>query len=276
MTQFRKSVAKPAPGAGAPKGKNANATVVWVEDIEFFPPTNEYGVLLLGNIALKSGARMERIYMTDSTQKASHKYEGDPDAGGLMKVYEGSHPGDEIEINEFIQNSLEEPFIIITDVDCDSGMRKVYGLKCNPLYLKPEFVSDNTGIKHTLMFEQRLRDRHVAKFYQGELSFAENFEIVDPTATQLTVANGFVYEVPANTAGDVLAITAMTIPHKKVVTLVGKGGTDPVVFNAAVFASIATVILDNGTPWIATKGAVLNLEVFDAGTVIYLKEVSRK
>ena len=65
MTNFRKSVARPAPGAGAPKGKNANATVVYVDDILTFPQPDANGVLLVGNIVLKDGAKMERIYLTD-------------------------------------------------------------------------------------------------------------------------------------------------------------------------------------------------------------------
>ena len=173
MTNFRKSVPRPAPGAGAPKGKNGNVTVVYVDDILSFPGTDPNGVKLIGNIVLKAGAKMEKIYITDSTQKASHKYEGDPDAGGMLKMLEGSHPGDELQINEFIQNNIEVPVILIYDLDCGTNTRKVIGLPCNPMYLKPEFEDSNDAVKHTLMYEQRRRDRHVSKFYEGELMFAE-------------------------------------------------------------------------------------------------------
>lgn len=276
MSNLRLSVAKPAPGAGSPKGKEANATLVYVNDLvkEMFPNANENGVKLVGNIVLIAGARMQRIYMTDSTQKASHKYEGDPDAGGFMKQYEGSHPGDELEINEFVQNSIEEPFIIIYDVDCNSNMRKVVGLPCNPLYLEPEFMDDDAGVKHTLIFKQRRRDRHVSKFYEGELSFVENYVAPDAEALALAPANGYVVELPESNAATDIAVASNTIVHKKVVTLKGNGGTIPSTLSGGVSGPV-TVILDNGTVWEATKGAFINLEVFDGGATTYLKEISR-
>ena len=276
MSVFRKSVVKPAPGAGAPKGKNPNATVVWVEDLikEMFPNPNENGVMLVGNIPLKQNARMERIYMTDVTHKVTHKQEGDADAEGFMKAYEGSHPGDELEINEFIQNSLGEPFIIIYDVDCNTGLKKVVGLPCNPLYLKSEFLDDNTAVKHTLVFEQRRRDRHVSKFYEGELSFAENFNVADAEALALNVANGFVMKLPVSNEVTVVAIATNTLPHKKVVTLIGSGGTNPATLSGGI-SGPNTVIVDNGLVWEANNGAFINLQVYEGGGVTYLQEISR-
>jgi hypothetical protein len=274
MTTFRKSVPRPAAGAGAPTGKNPNASVIHVADILAFPDTDENGVKLVGNIVLKLGAKVERIYLTDASQKVSHKYDGDPDAGGLTKTIEGTHPGDELAINEYIQNNLEEPVIIVYDLDCNTNKRKVVGLKCNPLYLKPEFIDDNSGVKHTLVFEQRRRDRHVSKFYEGELSFAENAVSPD-TSLVLAEASGFVYQLPAVTVADTdVTITSTDITHKKVISLIGGGGSEPATLSGGVSGPV-TVLLDNGTPWVAVKDSVIHLQVFDAGATVYLIEMSR-
>ena len=273
MNNFRKSVPRPAPGAGAPKGKNGNVTVVYVDDILMFPQPDPNGVKLVGNIVLKAGAKMERIYLTDDTQKASAKYEGDADAGGMTKMYEGSHPGDELAINEFVQNNIEVPVVLIYDLDCNTGLRKVVGLPCNPMYLKPEFEDSKDGVKHTLVYEQRRRDRHVSKFYEGELSFAENF-VATPTAIALSEANGAVYQIPSDDAALEIAFASNTLAAGKVVSLVGSGGDDPSTLDAGVSGPV-TVLLKDGTQWVALKDAVINLQVYDAGATTYLIEVSR-
>jgi hypothetical protein len=276
MTTFRKSVPKPAPGAGAPKGKDQYVTIVYVADLikEAFPQPDENGVLLQGNIILKAGAKMEKIYETDESQKASHKFEGDADAGGFLKSFMGTHPGDELEINEFVQNNIEEPVILIYPVDCTTGLRKVVGLPCNPMYLKAEFEDSKDGAKHTLTYEQRRRDRHVAKFYSGEVTYSENAMTAD-TDLVLATASGFVYQLPAVTVADTeISIVSSDIVSKKTISIVGSGGTEPATLAGGISGPV-TVLLDNGTPWIAYKDAVIHLQVFDAGTITYLKELSR-
>jgi hypothetical protein len=274
MTTFRRSVPKPAAGAGASKGKNSTVTIVHKDDILAFPQYDQYGVRLIGNIVLKAGAKMHTLYMTDDFQKVSHTYEGEPDAGGFKKMFEGTHPGDEIEINEFVQNNNEEAFLIVYDLDCNTNSRKIVGLPCNPMYLKGDFEDSKDGVKHTLKFEQRRADRHLSKFYSGELIFVENTVSPD-TSLVLATASGFVYQLPAIDVADTdVTITSNDIVHKKVVTLIGGGGDEPATLAGGVSGPV-TVLLDNGTDWIAYKDAVIQLEVFDAGATVYLKELSR-
>lgn len=274
MTNFRKSVPQPAPGAGAPKPKKPNVTIVFVDDILVFPPSDTGGVKMLGNIILKDGARMERVYATIDTQKASHTFEGDPDKEGFLKAFEGSHPGDELAINEYIQNTIGVGVVVIYDVDCNTGLRKVMGTPCNPLYLKPEFMDDKDGVAHMLKFEQRMRDRFVAKFYEGDLMFAENY-VSDNFALAITDANGPVYRLPSSPDEDTdVTVASMTQEHKKVVSLIGSGGENPATLSGGVSGPV-TVLLSNGTPWVALKDATINLQVFDAAATTYLIELSR-
>ncbi len=273
MTNFRKSVARPAPGAGAAKPKNPLVKVIYADDLLEYPPTDENGVLMLGNIVLKDGAKTHTLYLTNDTQKSSHTTEGDADAEGIMKKFEASHPGDELEINEFVQNSLGIGFIIVHELECGSTRKKVIGTKCNPLYLKDEFSDDKEAVKHVLTFEQRMRDRHVAKFYDGELQFEENFNAA--LAVALAPANGYVYRLPVEDEGTAITIASNTIGNRKIVSLIGSGGEDPAVLAGGVSGPV-TVLLSDGTAWTALKDAVINFEVFDAGAVTYLKEVSRR
>ncbi len=271
---FRKSVPQPLPGAGAPKPKKPMVTIVFADDILVFPMSDVNGVKMLGNIVLKDGAKMERIYETIDTQKASHTFEGDPDKEGFLKMFEGSHPGDQLEINEFIQNTIGVGMLVIYDVDCSTGLRKVLGTPCNPLYLKPEFTDDKDGVAHMLKFEQRMRDRFVAKFYEGELSIAENYVSPD-FALAITDANGPVYRLPVSDVADTdITVGSVTQANKKVISIVGSGGAEPATLAGGVNGSV-TVLLSDGTAWVALKDQVINLQVFDAGATIYLVELSR-
>lgn len=274
MNAYRKSVGRPAPGAGAPKPKNSLVTVVYAEDIASFPISDENGVKTLGNIVLKTGAKMHTLYETDDSQKASHTIEGDADAEGFLKKFEGSHPGDSLEINEFVQNSIGQGMIVIYSAECGSEWKKVIGTPCNPLYLKGEFTDDKDAVKHTLNFEQRKRDRFVAKFYNGELIYQDN-HVATTAALAINAANGVVYQLPPSDVADSeISFTEVALDNKKVISIIGSGGEEPSTLSNGVSGPV-TVLLDTGLDWIAYKNAVINLQVFNAGGTKYLIELSR-
>ncbi len=274
MTQFRKSVPAPSQGAGAPRPKSALVTIVHTADILVFPPSDLNGVLMIGNIILKQGAVMHRVYETDDSQKASHSIEGDADAEGFMKKFEGSHPGDSLEISEFVQNTIGQGVIIIYPTDCGANSKKVIGTPCNPLYLKGEFMDDKDGVKHTLQFEQRRRDRFVSKFYDGTLSFGANYE-TSSFDVDVTQNESLVYQLPASTASDTeIALNVVVLDNNKMISLIGTGGVEPATLLGNL-ASTPKVLLNNGTPWVALKDATITLQYFDAGATTYLIEVSR-
>lgn len=274
MNTFRKSVGRPAPGAGAPKPKNAQVTIIYADDIFAFPISDGNGVKMLGNIILKPGAKMHTLYETDDSQKASHSIEGDADAEGFLKKFEGSHPGDSLEINEFVQNTLGQGVLVVYHTECGTSMKKVVGTPCNPLYIKGEFTDDKDAVKHTINFEARKRDRFVAKFYDGELIYQENF--ISPTsAITVNDTNGSIYQLPASDVADTdITFTAVDIDNKKTITLIGAGGDEPSILAGGVSGPV-TVILDSGTDWVSLKDAIINLQYFNAGAVKYLIEISR-
>lgn len=196
MTTFRKSVPAPTQvGAGAPTPKKGLVTIMHSADVLTFPVRDANGVVMLGNIVLKAGAKMLQLYLTSSTQKGSHEIEGDEDQEGFVKKFEGQHPGDSLEVNEFVQNSLGEGYIVIYGIGCGNSQGKVLGDPCNPMKLKGSYTDDKDGRKHILMFEQTYKDRYLAGFYNGEITLASNYVSVT-SGLALLAANGVVQQLP--------------------------------------------------------------------------------
>lgn len=275
MTNFRKSVPAPAKaGAGAPTAKMGEVTVIYADDVLTFPNRDANGVKMVGNIVLVPGATMHKVYETPSSQKASYSVDGDEDQEGFLPKFEGTHPGDAIEINEFVQNSLGVGFILIYGLGCGTNQGKVLGSVCNPMKLKPEFVDDKDGTKTTLVFEQTVKSSEIPGFYFGATQYAVYPETADANVDMLK-ATGNVYQLPADDAiVDSITAASIDLDHAEVVTLIGGGGATPSTLDSAV-AGVVTVILKDGTQWVALKDATISLKVFKAGATTYLVEESR-
>ena len=274
MTNFRKSV--PAPtivGAGAPTPKNGLVTIMHSVDILTYPLRDANGVIMFGNLVLKAGSKMLQLYLTPSSQKGSHEIEGEEDMEGFIKKFEGQHPGDSLEVNEFVQNSLGEGFVIIYGLGCGDSQGKVLGDPCNPMKLKGSYADDKDGRKHILQFEQTYKDRYLAGFYNGEITLASNYEA--PTVDlDVTVANGVAYQLPSLAVTDAITAASIDLEHNTIVSLIGGGGAAPATLDSAI-QGVVTVILANDTTWTALEDAVINLLVFKAGATTYLIEQSR-
>jgi len=274
MTTFRKSVPAPTQvGAGAPTPKKGLVTIMHSADVLTFPVRDANGVVMLGNIVLKAGAKMLQLYLTSSTQKGSHEIEGDEDMEGFIKKFEGQHPGDSLEVNEFVQNSLGEGFIVIYGIGCGNSQGKVLGDPCNPMKLKGSYADDKDGRKHILQFEQTYKDRYVAGFYNGAITLASNY-VAATVDLDLLVANGPVYQLPSLAVTDAVTGASTDLAHNTIVSLIGGGGVAPATLDSGI-QGVVTVILANDTTWTGLEGAVINLLVYKAGAITYLIEQSR-
>lgn len=277
MTYLRKSVPRAdgvSPGSANPK--SPDVTLVYTDDILSFPERDPDGLVrLIGNIVLKPGAKMIKLYETPTSQKASHTIEGEEDMEGFQKKFEGSHPGDGLAINEFVQNTIGRGVIIIYGLSCGSNAKKVLGTPCNPMKLKGEFSDSKDGVKHTLNFEQYQSDGYVAGFYEGTLQFGSNFNVAVVTQIDLTPDNGQVYQLPATAVLANIDIDTVTLDHGKIVTLIGGGGAGASELTSGAKTG-ATVILKDDTDWVALAGAVINFKVVSAGATKYLVEESRQ
>ena len=257
-------------GAAAPSAPN----VTFIKDTDVLNPEmprDSKGVLIVGDIVPKPGAKMFTIYLTPSKQVKNYTSEGDEDMETIKQKFEGWHPGDDIDINEFVQNNLGVGFFIIAD-NCVDAHKRVYGTKCSPMKLNVDATSDNSGRGVKLVFEQKIGTNKVPAFYNGNMIYSE------PTTTDatidLTVANGNQLKLESDALGASIDIASTDRASGDVVTLIGGGGVDPsTLANGA--STAATVILKNGTTWTALENATITFEVIYDGTTTYLIERAR-
>lgn len=268
MTYISKSVLKPrgnkSPGASAPK--EPNVTIVDVDDIAVFPQRDGKGVLMEGSFVMKPNANMIQVYMTPSKSKASFESEGEEDAQQFKHKFEGEHPGNELEISEFVQNFTGRNVIVIYG-SCSDSFRKVLGSKCAPLQLKPSLQDDNDARKHMLVFEQAAASGYVPGHYTGEIVLEEPFAAA---GHDLTVgANSLMQKLSSSAVATDITVTSITAEADSIVTLIGGGGAA-----AATLEPAANVLLKGGANWTALEGAVIHFKVFEGSTKMLI-EVGR-
>ena len=268
-----KNIAKPqgvSPGAGAPK--QPNVTIVNVDDILLFPMRDAGGVKILGNIVMKPGAKMFQFYQTTSKFKASYESEGDEDTITYKQKVEAEHPGDGLDINEFITNWTGKNVIVIFG-SCSDAFQKVYGTKCAPLQLKASSQDDNDARKKMLVFEQYAKSAYLPGHYTGSLALSEPFAAV-AAALDVNATNGMYYSLPALAATAAVSFTTMELEPGQTVTLIGAGGDDPATLTQGTAGSVE-VLLTAGSTWVALQNASITLQVFNACAETYLIEVAR-
>lgn len=267
------SVGKPqgmSPGAAAPK--EPNTVIVKAEDILVWPMRDSKGVKTIGSFVMKPGTKMIEIYMTPSKTKATYESEGEEDTMTIKQKFEGEHPGNELEIEEFIANWTGVNAIVIYG-SCSDNYRKVIGTKCAPVQLKPSSQDDNDARKKMLVFEQYAKSKFVPGHYTGTLSLAAPF--APPAAAfSVTPANGNQYQLPALAVTAAVSFTAMTLEAGQIISLIGGGGAGPATL-AQGTAGDVEVLLMAGSTWTALNNSVIHLQVFDAGDDKYLIEQSR-
>lgn len=267
-------LAKPtgiSPGSASPKSETI---IVDVEDIQVFPPSDENGVKLVGQFVLKTGASMIKMYGTKSKTDAPYESDGDEDSISINQKFMLQHPGNNLEVKEFVQNWLGRN-VIVLHKSCADGFYEVMGTPCAPLQVKPAKVDNNDGRYHTLNFESFAKTSLVPKHYEGAAVFAEPFAVADVTAVAATPANGQHYRLASLDVTAAIGFDAPTLPHGTLITLIGDGGAAPATLSNGI-AGDATVALVSGTQWVALRDAVINLEVFNDGTTYFLIEKSRQ
>lgn len=169
MTYVNASVPKKSNAPGAPKPKNPTVLLVNVKHVTEDPERDAKGVLVTEDLALTGGANAIGIYATPSTISRAKTIEGDPDQEGIIDTITFVHPGNALELDEFIQNNLGEAFLIITRECGDSLGTRLHGSICNPLRFTLEGQDNNEGVINTFTFTQEQRSRFVAAHYRGAI-----------------------------------------------------------------------------------------------------------
>lgn len=272
-----KSVPKPQnASAGAPTPKDPNNTFVRTADILAYPSVDSGGINQMGNYVLKPGAKFLQVYGTASKTGSGYESDGDEDAVGVKMKYELSHPGNSVEIREFIMAALGDDFIIFQGT-CRDTNKTVFGTKCSPMKLKPTGTDNADGTNNMLVFEQYMRTDQLPYNYTGSISFADPFAVVDKDLSLLEV-NGLAYQLPAfaDALGTEIDVVALDLTHGSMVSLIGGGGVEPATLSEGVTTlANVEVMLKSGTVWTALQNASISLEVFVSGVKTYLVERNR-
>lgn len=266
MTYIKVNVPKPTKkGAGTRESKDPNVVVVMVDAILNAPPRDSKGVVYDGAFVFKNGDHATKVYATASTIKQTKTMEGDEDAVGVNAGVEFAHPGDELEINEFIQGHMNTPVMIFVRTNsCGSGtpFYKVYGTPCAPLTQKVEGQNDNDATKNMLKFEPSAKSQYVPGFYYGNLTFDTVKATAPADATTVDVTNGpGEYQLTTGGASAAALTDLVNGAHGDVITLLGSGGTHP----STIAASEAKFELKDGADWTALDGNAITFRGFKNG-----------
>jgi hypothetical protein len=267
------NLSKPAgisPGTGS--GKN-RVVIVDADDVLVYPPRDDKGVKMQGTFVLKDNARMLELYTTKSKGEAPVESDGDEDSINIKQMFKCQHPGNSLEVKEFIQNWLGRN-VYVLHTACADNFIEVMGTPCAPLQVKPAKTDSNDARFWTLNFEAYASSQYVPGHYEGDLIFEAPATVADAEAIAIDTEVNSQYKLPATSATTEIAIASVDANHGDIVTLIGKGGT-----TAATLAQLLTgstlIVLKNGATWTALEDSVIHLQVYKAGATTILSELSR-
>lgn len=244
-------------------------TLIDVNDIAYFPPRDDKGVVVPEDIILKKGQYATTIYMTPGTVEVTSAAEGETDQIGFNVQVKFNHPGNEQPVREFKANSLNRKFIIIVRY-CSGKPADIVGSMCNPCKMTPNYTGNNEGNTNEFTFAQVSKGDDIG-IYLGTIPEVEPLAVVEVESDtaleflgegqyQLTVA------ATAETAPTLDEITGGS--HGAVITLLGTSGKSPKV------EAGENLYLRDGKTFTATEGSQLTLRGFQTGDgkIIWLEQ----
>lgn len=173
MAFTKVSIPKKA-GAGAPTGKEPNVLFVKVSQIakvdgEYTGFPTRDGVKSAAALALKANEEAVGVYITPTTINRFDSSEGDVDKKGWIHNFTGEHPGDETAFADWLEQNLNEDFVMITRECGDSNGTRLHGTPCNPMQFQAEGQDNNEGKMTTLTFASTQRSKFKSMHYVHDL-----------------------------------------------------------------------------------------------------------
>jgi hypothetical protein len=98
--------------------------------------------------------------------------EGEADARGYKKGVKFEHPGNSLDIENFIEYNSNRNLVAIVTA-CNGESARVIGSPCNPLSMKVDTTDSKDGTKKTITLQQETRDEFRILFYTGEIPTME-------------------------------------------------------------------------------------------------------
>lgn len=252
------SVTKPSKGVGAPGKKKDRIVIFSWDDVSTYNRVADQA-LVDGNIVMKAGKYMVEIYGSLNTISPSYSTEGDPDARGLLHALAFTHPGEEQEIMDFIQNHMNENLGVIVQ-KCGTRKNKQYGSPCAPLQIVPTGVDDDSQLGQQISLEAVTRTDFLPATYEGTITLPSPLATIaaDDTTPSVSTGSGQ-YQLQDNTIAT--AITTLDdAVHDGVYTLLGSGGSNP-----SSIASGGDFALKDGATWNAITGSQITFKAFKSG-----------
>lgn len=174
MAYTKVSIPKQLGGPGAPVPKDPNVIFIRLRDIlktgaewTGFPSRN--GVISLSDIELKEGETAVGVYMTPLSINRHDDSEGDPDMAGFNSIFEGTHPGDEAEFAEWVQENINEDLLILTLECSESTGARLQGTPCNPMKLSVVGQDNNEGKNTAITANSVMRAKWKMMHYRGAI-----------------------------------------------------------------------------------------------------------
>jgi hypothetical protein len=168
MTYVKVSIPKIRVGAGSPKPKEPNALLMLSEDVQAMPGKN--GVVSTSPITLKEGKKAMAVYFNPKSINRFDSSEGETseEMGGWLSNFEALRPGDDEHFAAWLQEHLNEGFLILSKECGDAKGTRLQGTPCNPLFMSVEAQDNQEGISSTLTFVSGQRSFNKMIHYRHE------------------------------------------------------------------------------------------------------------
>lgn len=253
-----KIIDKARAGVGAPGKRSRFAYLYYSDDVEYFPPTDSTEVVLLGDILLKPGATVIKLYITNTSQEYSFESAGEKDNRAFRVRFIGTHPGTELEALEFSKKNHDMDFIVLIPEGLSSNNAKILGTPDAPLTFKVSHKNNKDGSKYDMIFEQEMPSEDVYLHYTGSLSTEGNISSWDPELGNLPEPG--VYKIKS--LSDLMftdgSVSGFTQPGQRIILL----GDDSTMGGFMTLVTGTKIILRKNEPWKSFKGSSIILESF--------------
>jgi hypothetical protein len=161
------SIPKIATGAGAPRPKEPNVIFVLASDVQTMPSKD--GVVSTSDLVLKAEKKGYAVYLTPRTINRFDSSEGEAadEMAGWLSNFTAQRPGDDQYFAAWLQENLNEGFLILSKECGNSTGTRLQGTPCNPLYMSVEGQDNNEGKMSTLTFVSGQRSFNKMIDYRG-------------------------------------------------------------------------------------------------------------
>jgi hypothetical protein len=161
------SIPKIKTGAGAPVPKEPNVIFILASDVATMPSKN--GVVSTSDLQLKDGKKGYAVYLTPKSINRFDSSEGETsdEMGGFLSNFAGNRPGDDEHFSNWIQENLNEGFLILSKECGDNLGTRLQGTPCNPLYMSVTGQDNAEGKMSELNFVSGQRSKFKMIHYRG-------------------------------------------------------------------------------------------------------------